>query len=328
MVIIPLMLAWSTCAILLSCIPVTFLCAAAALVYLTAVIYWFKHSNNRWRTATAFFIIFFLILTWWHRIPASNTRQWAATVARLPWATISDDKITVYNIRNFNYTSTTNFIINYYTNTFDLRTLEGVDLIISYFSPLTSIAHTMLSFRFAGGDHLVLSVEVRRRRNDHSSVLLKGFFKQFEIIYVLGDERDLVRVRTNYRKENLYLYPTKVSHQEARDVLLDVLWQVNRLRNEPEFYNTLNRNCTVSLIQHFNNILPRKIPYTRILLFNGYIDRMLYERGAISTNAPFAAIRKDHLVTPIAQEYGHDAAFSRDIRSKLPEYSGNTSRQE
>lgn len=329
MVVMPLMLAWSACALLFSSVPVTFLSTATAIVYVLAVICWFIYSSNRWRMATAFFIIFFLILTWWQRIPASNTRQWAAGVARLPWATISDDEVTVYDIRNFNYTSSTNFIINYYTNTFDLRTLAGVDLIISYFSPLKSIAHTMLSFRFTGGDHLVLSVEVRRRRNDHASVLLKGFFKQFEIIYVLGDECDLVRVRTNYRKENLYLYPTKVTHQEARDVLLDVLWQVNRLRNEPEFYNTLNRNCTVSLIQHFNNILPKKIPYTSLLLFNGYIDRMLYERGAIATNKSFAEIRKSHLVTPIAQQYGQDSAFSKNIRSTLPEYiSGDTSRHE
>jgi hypothetical protein len=198
--------------------------------------------------------------------------------------------------------------------------IQGVDLAISYFGDTKAVAHTMLSFRFKDMAPLCLSVEVRRQKGDYGAVLLTGFFKQYEIIYILGSERDLIRVRTNYRKENLYLYPTTLSKEDSRQLLFDILWRINKLVEDPEFYNTLTHNCTMSLVKHLNKILPQDILTTRMFLLNGYSDLVVYEIGGIKSDMPFEEMKKSHLVTPIAQQYNDDPDFSLKIRMHLPGY--------
>ena len=319
--VIPLLTLWATLALYFSSVPWHSLRICVALAYVIGTALIFFRSRNRWRAASVFFIVFVVILIWWIHIPATNNRNWDPSVAVLPWVTIGTNTLTIHNIRDFDYSSPTNYTVHYYTRTFDLNKCNGVDFAISYFGKSTAVAHTMLSFRFDGGKYLVLSVEVRRIKDDNKDILLTGIFKQYEIIYILGDERDLYRLRTNYRKEELYLYPTTITPTYARKLLVDIVWRVNKLVEEPEFYNTVTHNCTVTLVKHLNDVLPYRIPVYRMFLLNGYADHVAYEQGGIWSDMPFEEMKKTHLISGIAQQYNTDPDFSVKIRDQLPGYN-------
>ncbi len=245
-----------------------------------------------------------------------NDRNWKPEVAVLASATFNGNLVTVRNIRNFDYITENEFMLRYYDKTFDLNKLESVDFIVSYWDDLKAIAHTMLSFGFAGEDYLAVSIEVRGEKGEGYSGL-KGLFKQYEIIYVVGDERDLVRLRTNYRGEDTYLYPTTLRPEETRALFVDILRQVGKLAEEPAFYRTLGRNCTTSLISHINAIPGQKVAFSRKLLMNGYSDQLAYERGRIRSNLPFNETKRLHFISPIAKKYNDDPEFSHKIRAEL-----------
>jgi len=220
--------------------------------------------------------------------------------------------------RNFDYKTQDDFTVRYYDKTFDLAKLETVDFIVSHWDNLEAIAHTFLSFGFAGGDYLAVSVEIRKERDEEYSAI-KGFFKQYELVYVIGDERDLVRLRTNYRGEEVYLYPTTFSPDEARILFVDILRRVNKLAEKPEYYHTLGRNCTISLANHIDAIPGMKVAFHRKLLLNGYSDELAYERGRIRSNLTFEETKRVHFISKIAQKYDDDPEFSKKIRAELQE---------
>jgi hypothetical protein len=319
-IILPALALWSTLAIYYSNIPLPFIRTLCAVTFLGWVALSLLTTKSRWRTASYFLTAFVIIIIWWERIPASNERDWRTEVAVLPWATIGTNYAIIYNIRDFDYASTTNFTIRYNNQEYNMDDIQGVDLALSYFGDTKAVGHTMLSFRFKDMDPLCLSVEVRRRAGDYGPIILPGFFKQYEIIYILGSERDLIRVRTNFRKEKLYLYPTTLSAADARKMLFDILWRVNKLVEDPEFYNTLTYNCTMSLLKHLNKIMPQDILVYRMFLLNGYSDLVVYEMGGIKSDLPFEEMKVAHLVTPIAQQYNDDPDFSLKIRMNLPGY--------
>jgi len=319
-IILPALALWSTLAIYFSNIPGEWIRSICAAVFLFWVAISFLTTQSRWRTASYFLTAFVIIIIWWERIPASNTRDWRPEVAELPWATIGTNYAIIYNIRNFDYTTTTNFTIRYDNHEYNMDDIQGVDLALSYFGDTKAVGHTMLSFRFKDMDPLCLSVEVRRQAGDYGPIILPGFFKQYEIIYILGDERDLLRVRTNFRKEKLYLYPTTLSAADSRQLLFDILWRINKLVEDPEFYNTLTYNCTMSLLKHLNKIMPEDILTYRMFLLNGYTDLVVYNMGGIASDLPFEEMKEAHLVTPIAQQYNDDPDFSLKIRMNLPGY--------
>ena len=62
------------------------------------------------------------------------------------------------------------------------------------------VSHTFLSFIFDNAPPVSISIETRPEVGEGFDPLA-SLFKQFELIYVVGDERDIVRVRTNYRDE-------------------------------------------------------------------------------------------------------------------------------
>ncbi len=171
-------------------------------------------------------------------------------------------------------------MLRYYDKTFNLNKLDSVDFIVSHWDDLKAIAHTFFSFGFAGEDYLAVSIEIRGEKGEAYSGL-KGLFKQYEIIYVVGDERDLPRLRTNYRGEDTYLYPTTISPKDARVLFVDILRQVNELAKKPAFYHTLAGKRTTSLISHIDAIPGQKVAFSRKLLMNGYSDQLAYERGRI-----------------------------------------------
>lgn len=282
-------------------------CALAALIGLA-----FQHW--RWRALTGFLLVFIGLLAWWSTIRPSNDRDWQPEVAVLPWATIDGDLVTVHNIRNFVYRSETEFTPAYYDKTFKLNELESMDLIASYWMG-PAIAHTFLSFGFRGGDYLAISIETRKERNESYSTV-KGFFKQYELYYVVADERDVIRVRTNYRNdppEDVYLYRINGPIENARRLFLEYMRAINALKDKPEFYNTLTTNCTTGIWLH-TRINPGHLPFSWKLLLSGYVPEYVYEHHRLDSRLPFDELRERSHVNARAQAADTADDFSQRIR--------------
>jgi hypothetical protein len=274
----------------------------------------------RWRrrSVIGFVVAFALLVTWWNTIEPSNDRQWVPEVAVLPYATIDGDLVTVHNIRNFDYRTETDFTPAYYDKTFDVRKLQSVDLIAVYWMG-PAIAHTILSFGFEGGDHLAVSIETRKERGEGYSTI-KGFFKQFELYYVVADERDVIRVRTNYRKdppEDVYVYRVQGPVESGRRLFLEYMRKVNALKDRPKFYNTLIHNCTTTIWLN-TRINPGHLPFSWKLLASGYVPEYLYESGRLDTSLPFEELQRRSLVNARAHAADQDPDFSAKIREGIP----------
>jgi hypothetical protein len=240
-------------------------------------------------------------------------------MATLAWADIAGDKVTIHNIRNCDYRTETDFTVQHYDKSFDLAKLRNVDFYLVYWgSP--KIAHTMMSFDFEGQGSVCFSIETRKEKGEDYSTV-KGFFRQYEIAYVVADERDLVRLRTNYREkgkgEDVYLYRLKVSPEFNRQVFLSYLDEVNRLKERPQWYNALTDNCTTSIRKHTMPYLSNANPDWRLIV-NGYIDEMLYENKRFDTTLPFVELKKRSYINPKAKAADRDPAFSQLIRVGLP----------
>lgn len=256
-----------------------------------------------------------VVVTWWLSIPPRNDRQWYADVAELPWGTVEGDHLTLHNVRNFTYRTDTDYTPRWETRTYDLAQLTGIDLFISYWGP-TLIAHTIASWEFADGQHLAISIETRKEQGESYSAV-RGFFRQYELYYVVADERDVVGVRTNVRGERVYLYRFRAAPERARAILLDYVAEINALRERPVWYNALTQNCTTTIRHHLKHVSPESTWDWRILA-NGRLDELAYERGNINTTLPFATLRQHSDITAAAQRAATDADFSARIRSDLP----------
>ena len=271
----------------------------------------------RWIAVTSYTSMCIVLFAWWSMIEPSNDREWQPEVAVLPYASFDDNLITVHNIRNFDYQSETDFTVAYEDRTYDLTKLDSVDLIAVYWmGPM--IAHIFLSFGF-GDDHLAISIEARKEATEGYSSI-KGFFKQYELIYIVGDERDLIRVRTNYRKdppEEVYLYQLPGSIENKRRVFLDYLREINRLREHPRFYNTLTANCTNVIWMH-SRINPGHLPFSWKILLSGYLPEYIYEQGGMNTNLPFPELQRRSQVNAIALQADQAPDFSQRLRAHLP----------
>jgi hypothetical protein len=280
----------------------------------------------RWRALAAFALALVVLFAWWSGIAPSNDRDWKPEVAVLPYATVDGDRVTMHNIRNFDYRSETDFTPAYYDKTFDLRKLESVDLIASYWAG-PAIAHIFLSFGFGPDDHLAVSIERRDERSEGYSAI-KGMFKQYELFYVVADERDVIRVRTNYRRdppENVYLYRLRGAPASARHVFEEYLREINSLRARPEFYHTLTANCTGNIWLH-SRINPGHVPYSWKVLASGYLPEYLYEQGRLDTRVPFAELQRRGHINALAQAADRAADFSRRIRAGALAPATETSR--
>jgi len=313
-----LMTGWGGLAIYYSNLPAMVRPVAAGLFALVSLGI-FIFGRPKIRAIIAFLVIFAGLVIWWLAMPPSNNRDWQPDLATLAWADIAGDKVTIHNIRNCDYRTETDFTVQHYDRTFDLSKLKGADFYLVYWgSP--KIAHTMMSFDFQGQGNVCFSIETRKEKGEDYSTI-KGFFRQYELIYVVADERDLVRLRTNYREkgkgEDVYLYRLKASSEVARKVFLSYLRKVNRLKERPEWYNALTENCTTSIRQHTMPYNPNARLDWRMIV-NGYIDEMLYERGFIDTSLPFAELKKRSYINPKAQAADKAPDFSQLIRVGLP----------
>jgi hypothetical protein len=288
------------------------LAIAYALLSLVALLWLRPH----WKALAVWGAALIAVLIWWGTLRPSNDREWQPDVASLSWAEVHGDILTFHNVRNFDFRTETDFASHYEDRVYDLSKLRGYDLFLSYWgSP--GIAHTIMSWDFEGSLPLAISIETRKKKGQEYSAV-KGFFRQYEIIYVAADERDVVRLRTNHRDEQVYLYRLKVTPKRAKALLLDYVAAMNTLVETPEFYNALVDNCTTSIRRHVRHIDPETSLTDWRLLANGYGDEMLYEHGTLDTRLPFAELRARSLINVRARTLDRDPAFSRLIREGLP----------
>jgi Domain of unknown function (DUF4105) len=314
-VVIAALLSWSVLAIYYSNLPGQTLRSIVASAFGIGTLAVFSLLPNRRRSCLWFSVALSGILVWWFLIPPSNERDWVPEHARTAHATFNGDLVTVHDIRNFDYRSEEDFEIRYYDKTFNLDDLTSVDFALSYWDGNTDIAHFIVSFGFRDQDYLAVSVETRREVGEAWSTV-GGFFKQYELILILGDERDLLRLRTNFRKEDVYLYRTVLTPEEGRAIFLNFLRQANRLHETPRFYNTITDNCMISLLPDFQAFRKDK-GFDFRLLANGLSDRMAYENGMLASELSFADLKRRYHVNQYVADGSDAAGYSRLIRPDL-----------
>jgi hypothetical protein len=316
-VVVAGMTAWGAGAIYYAPVPGPTARAALALAFTVGTVLAFLLLPRRRRTLVGFAVLFALLVVAWRQIPASNDRDWQPEVAVAPWATIDGDRVTIHGVRNFDYRTETDFVPRWEDRTYDLRTLDSVDLVAVYWgSP--AIAHIMLSFGFAGRDHLAVSIETRKERGESYSTLA-GFFRQYELVYIVADERDVIGVRTTYRepREDVYVYRVRGPLANARRVFLDYVKSMNELRARPQHYNTLTTNCTTGVLLH-SRVNPESPPFSWKILLSGYVPEYLYGLGRLDRSRPFPELQRISRVNERANAAGRDPAFSQRIREGLP----------
>jgi hypothetical protein len=292
------------------------LAAGLAVAYVGLAAAAFAMLRPLRRAVLAYAVLFTVVLGGWLSIPASNDREWQADVARLPTATFDGDLVTIRNVRNFDYESELDYTPRWEERTYDLSKITGADLFLSYWgSPL--IAHTIMSWAFEDGQHLAISIETRKEVGEEYSAIL-GFFRQFELYYVVADERDVVRLRTNYRGEQVRLYHLQNATPEvARAVLERYLAEINRLASTARWYNAATHNCTTAIRYHIKQVAPNN-PWDWRILVNGLVDQMAYERGAVDTRLPFEELRERSDIGERARAADDAPDFSARIREGLP----------
>jgi hypothetical protein len=260
-----------------------------------------------------------VVIVWWNAIEPSNERDWLPDVARTATAVIDGDRIAVRNVRNFDYRTETDYDVRWEDRSYDLSKLRGVDLFLIYWgSPW--IAHTIMSWEFEEGPPLAISIETRKEKGEAYSAVL-GFFRQFELYYVVADERDVVRLRANYRGEDVYLYRMLAPAETARAVLLDYLEEINHLAANPRWYNAFTHNCTTTIRRHVQNVSPGR-PFNWRILLNGRLDELGYQRRSIDTSLPFAELKARSNITERAKAANGASDFSLRIRAGLPGQRG------
>ncbi len=243
----------------------------------------------------------------------SHDRDWSPDLAVLPYADVRGDHVIVRNIRNCAYESDSDYAVNYYDKRFELSAIRNVDFIIVPFKGTPSLAHTMLSFGFADGEHMVVSAEARLEKGEKYSPIL-GELRQFELMYVLADERDAILRRTKHRDADVYVYRTIATPEQSRELFMDVLQRVNELAEVPEFYDTLSNNCTTNIVRHLNRLRPGRVPYDVRALLPGFSDGLAYELGLLDTSLPFEETRRRARVTELANRAANAPDFSTLIR--------------
>jgi hypothetical protein len=243
----------------------------------------------------------------------SNHRNWSPNQAVLSTADINGRYVTIHNIRNTAYRTADDYDVRHYDKTFDLEKLNLVNFIMAPLPEVPGAAHTFMSFGFEGGDHVAISVEIRRQQGEEFSAA-RSVTQPYEIMYVVGDERDLIELRTIHWLEDVYLYEGNASPPEMRALFVDMLKRANKLSQHPEYYNLVTNNCTTNIVRHINNVSPGRIPYTRQVPFTALADRMAYDLKLIKSEGTFERTRELARVNELAYIHRDQPDFSARIR--------------
>jgi hypothetical protein len=311
-----LVVAWAALAIHYSNLPWAWLRSGLAIAFVAFAIWalWL----SRPRRTIAFAALFLGVVAWWISIPPSHNREWRREVAVMPRAIIDGDRVRITGVRNFDYRSRHDFTERWEEREVSLSHLIGLDFYVSYFME-GPVGHTFLSFIFDNAPPLSISIETRPEVGEGFAPIA-SMFKQFELIYLVGSERDLVGVRANHRQEPVYLYRLNTSADDARRLLLVYLKRINELADRPEFYHLLTNSCTINIIR-YANATGREGRFDIRHLLNGLIDSYLYHSGRIDTTLPFDELRRRSLINATARAADGAADFSQRIRAALPAVS-------
>jgi len=269
-------------------------------------------SASKFRATVVAAALLAVIATGCRFTPLTN-RDWAPELSRMAGADFEGYQVRVHNVRNSNYRTDTDFDLRYEDRTYDLAKLDSVDYILVPLAGMPRVAHTFITFGFQGQDYLAISIEVRRLRGQPFKPLY-NFLNENEIIYIAGDERDLIRLRSNFRKDDVYVYRAKLTPNQCQGLFVDMLQRANTLSTKPEFYNTLTNNCETNLIAHLNHVLPQKIPYNYQVLFPGLSDKLFYDLRLIQTSGTFDETRTAARINRMAELHPNSADFSQQIR--------------
>ena len=307
-------LIWATAAIYWSNLPWRWARLVLALAFLAFGIYalWVKPHL---RTLMVFAGLFLVVFAWYLSIRPSHNRNWRPEVAVMPRAVIDGDRVLLKNIRNFDYRTTDNFTVRYEDREVLLSHLTSVDFFVSYWMP-GPVSHTFVSFNFDNAAPVSISIEARPEVG-RGFEPIASIFKQFGLIYVVADERDVVRVRTNFRGENVYLYRIQTSPERARQLFLVYLDRINQLADRPEFYQLLSNSCTINIVR-YARVTGKMQDFDIRFWLNGFADRGLYRARLLNPALAFAELRRRSWIDASARAADDAADFSQRIRASLP----------
>lgn len=250
----------------------------------------------------------------WGWLEPSHDREWVPDQARLPWAEWREDDFEIHNVRNARYRSTDDFDLEWVTRTHSLADCSSVDYIVEPFAGWRGPAHTFLSFGFDDGRRLCISAEIRREIGEEFAPL-PGIFRNYEVMYVVGDELDVLALRVNHRKNPVNIYPTRATREQAQQLLRAMLERVNLLREAPEYYNTILNNCTTSIVRPVSELMSRTIPRGYRTILPGYSDGIALEMGWLDHDGSLESLRQRFRVHPLP-EVEDSSAWSAALRAK------------
>jgi hypothetical protein len=308
------LLGWATLAIYYSNLPWAWMRAGLAVAFLAFGI-WASWITRRPRMQWVLAGAFLAVVVGWSTIRPSHDRPWRPEVAVMPRAFIDGDRVRITGVRDFDYRTRNDFTVRYEEREVQLSHLTHLDFYVSYWSE-GLVGHTFVSFIFDNAPPLSISIETRPEVGEGFAPIA-SLFKQFELIYVVGDERDLVRVRTNYRRETVYLYRLDTAPENVRRLFLVYLTRINELADRPEFYHLLSNSCTINIVR-YANAAGRTGRFDIRHFFNGLIDGYLYNSGRVDTTLPFDELRRRSFINPPAQAADQAPDFSERIRAALP----------
>jgi len=309
-----LLILWAALAIYYSNLPWPPLRLGLAIAFAAFAIWGLWISRQR-RMPAAVALVFVGVVGWWLTITPKGERNWRPEVALKPRVVIDGDRVRITGVRNFDYRSRNDFTVRHEEREVQLSHLVGVDAYVSYFME-GPVGHTYVSFIFDNAPPLSISIETRPEVGEGFAPVA-SMFKQFELIYVVGTERDVVGVRTNHRKEPTYLYRLNSSPEDARRLFLVYLQRINELADHPEFYHLLTNSCTINIVRYMNAAgRTGRLDIRHIL--NGLFDSYLYRSGRIDTTLPFDELRQQSLINDKAQAADGAADFPERIRAALP----------
>jgi hypothetical protein len=309
-----LLVAWATLAIYYSNLPFAEVRIGLAGAFALFTIWAFWISRQRRMPAIAM-ALFLGVVAWWISIPPSHDRNWRPEVAVMPRVVIDGDRVHFTGVRNFDYRTRNDFTPHYEERDVLVSHLMGLDFYVSYFTQ-GPVGHTFLSFIFDNAPPLSISIETRPEVGEGFAPVA-SLFKQFELIYVVGEERDLVGVRTNHRREAVYLYHLNTSADDARRLFLIYLARINELADRPEFYHLLTNSCTINIVR-YANASGRGGSFDFRHFLNGLVDAYLYESGRLNTTLPFDEMRRRSQINEVAEAADGTPDFSQRIRASLP----------
>ncbi|WP_336801351.1 Lnb N-terminal periplasmic domain-containing protein [Kaistia sp. MMO-174] len=269
-------------------------------------------TRRSWISRGVYGLALIAAALWWAGIRPSFDHEWAPDVEHIVTGTRDGDIVTLKDVRDFDWKSETDFTPRWQTRTYDLSKLETVDLFLSYWSS-PAIAHTLVSFGFEGGEHIVFSAEIRKEKGESFSSI-GGFFKEFDLALIAADERDIIRLRTNIRGEDVYRYPIHMPQAGMRELFLSYLETGNRLATVPTFYNTVTTNCTTVVFRLLRALDPA-LPFDYRILLSGYLPGYIYQNQGFETGLTEAEFRARAAISALGIAAGDSPDFSAAIRA-------------